>query len=152
MARRERVVLECDMCGRHEDQVPVDTHTVTVDGHGVEAEVCDECWAKKVVALLAGLSRVGRPASRRKQRQPKIEAHPWPGSSWKFTSHALRRIGERHLDPMQVVEAAEDPTQTYPGKLPESTVHRRGQVKAVVNADRRIIITAALRGEDDEED
>ena len=151
MASREVVVNECDLGGKTEDgsgEVVV-THTVSIDGYAVEAEADEKCWQRALRTMVA-LSKKGRPIVPKRSSAPK--AVPWPGSAWKFPSHALQRIGERNLNPMRVIAAAEEPESSHPGRKPEITVCVRGNTKAVVNVERHVIISAARRSESVEEE
>lgn len=144
MGTRKFVVLQCDQCQRDEGEIPVATKTIAIDGTTVEAELCEECW-QSVLEPLAVFLRAGRriPA-RTKLRNVK----PWPGTSWRFTSHALIRCGERGLDPLEICDVIEDPSITRPGKASDQEIRERNGVKAVVVPERGIIVTVARKGEE----
>lgn len=87
MASREVVVNECDLCGKSEkDGRLVETHEVIVDGVGVETEICEVCWDRKLLKILAPLHQVGRhlngmrkQQSQRKKKASTIEAPAFSG-------------------------------------------------------------------------
>lgn len=143
MATREVVVYVCDRCGS-EDMV--DTHTLYVDGNGVEFDLCPDCW-QGVVAQFADLHKMGRKPEVKKVTK-RGSTFRWPGEEWQFSSHALLRMGERHIRPEDVIEAADNPTTSRPGREPELEVRARHGVKAVVNPARRIVVTVAKRDEE----
>ena len=147
MAERKTVVLVCDLCQEEaSDDLEVQTRQVIVDGVGAEAEVCSPCWSTFLGAL-GSFSAHGRtlPA-----RTPGLRsAKSFPGTTWRFTAHALIRCGERNLDPVEVVQAIEDPTLTRPGRASDQEIRERGYLKAVVVPDRGIVVTVARKGEDD---
>lgn len=150
MSRRERVVLVCDVCEKDEDQTEgIATRRVHVDRIDVEAEVCMSCWGGLVKSLLP-LSRVGRKPQQQPQRRRQLVvkggAMSWPDSDWQLTSHAVMRIGERHLDPARVIEVAEHPDVSRPSRdLHEAYVHESSDIKVVVIPHRKVIVTAAAR-------
>jgi hypothetical protein len=53
------------------------------------------------------------------------------------------------MDPLEVVQAIEDPTLIRPGRASDQEIRERGYVKAVVVPDRGIVVTVARKGEDD---
>lgn len=150
MAEKRTIVLVCDLCEREAgDAVGVETRTIVVDGVGAEAEACDGCWEQLMVSFSVFATR-GR---RLPPRTPKLRgAKSIPGSPWRFTSHALIRCGERNLDPVEIVEAIDDPTIVRPGRASDQEIRERGTLKAVVVPERGIVVTVARRGEDDESD
>lgn len=66
MARTERVIPVCDICGRDNDTIPVTTHTITIDSQAAALEACEKDWAKFTKALTP-LAQAGRkiPGKRR---------------------------------------------------------------------------------------
>ena len=143
MGNRQVVVDVCDRCGRAAPLAVVSTHRLALDGHTVEFEACERCWSD-TLGTLAWIGKAGRKVPRPYRKvAPIADAVPWPGTPWVFTSHALIRLGERKLSPLDVIGAAENPEHTYPGEIPESEVRVRGRIKAVVSTERHIIITAA---------
>lgn len=146
MATREVVTLVCDRCGKSEDEAKIETHTVYVDGVGMEAEVCNPCWG---VALRALYKIEGRAPTVKKVTQRKNIVE-WPGEEWRFTNHALVRMGERHVSPADVIEVVENATNTRPAREPGLEVRSRYEVKAVVNVEKRIVLTVAKRDEEEE--
>jgi hypothetical protein len=149
MSERREIVLVCDLCERDRtDGVDVETRVVVVNGMGTEAEVCDECWAG-VLAAFSVFATKGRTLP---TKTPKLRGiKSYPGTTWRFTSHALIRCGERNVDPLEVVKAIEDPTLVRPGRATDQEIRERGYLKAVVVPDRGIVVTVARRGEDDAE-
>lgn len=124
----------------------VETHRLNIDGKAVEAEACLTCW-QKVVENIAVFSVVGRPVTPTRKVK-KADIVPFPGESWKFTSHALIRLGERHLDPSQAAFAAEKPQVSRPGRNPGTLIHTTGPIKVAIDPTRRLILTVAKRAED----
>lgn len=145
MASKKVVVLQCDGCGT---EVPgeVQTRQISVDGRAVEAEQCSVCWSK-VCTAIAVFATHGRPLP---LRTPVRGAKPWPGTTWKFSGHALQRLGERGIDPAEIVKVIEDPTISRPGRASDLEIRERGSYKAVVAPARGIVITCARRAEDDD--
>lgn len=152
MASRTVVTLECDLCHRDETETDgVETHRVTVDGNAVEAEACLECWAR-AIACLDWFARAGRAPEPKRLRIVSRDPVPWPGEAWQFTSHALVRIGERFLNPVDVIRVADHPATTYPGVKEGLLVCvGKGGLKVVVNPSRRTIVTASSREEEVED-
>jgi hypothetical protein len=147
MASKRTVVLVCDLCEQDAtDSLPVQTRQVIVDGQGVEAEVCDPCWST-FLGDFASFAVKGRPLPPRTPRLKSAKAIP--GSTWRFTSHALIRCGERNMDPAEIVQAIENPTLTRPGRASDQEIRERGYIKAVVVPERGIVVTVARKGEDD---
>lgn len=147
MGQRKTVTLVCDMCHEEQtDSLDVQTRQVIVDGVGAEAEVCSPCWST-FLGTFASFSIAGRtlPA-----RTPRLRsAKTIPGTTWRFTSHALIRCGERNLDPAEIVAAIDDPTIIRPGRASDQEIRERGYLKAVVVPDRGIVVTVARKGEND---
>jgi hypothetical protein len=148
--KREVVRLVCDLCQLDEIETDgVETRRLRLDRNEIECEVCHACWVRAVKHLLP-LVKSGRQAkhsrTRTRTRTVSDGAVRMPGTDWRFTSHALERIGERRLDPVRVVEVADHPAQTRPStSLVEAMVHECNDVHVVVIASRKIIITAAGR-------
>lgn len=146
MSSRQVVTLLCDLCGHSEHETAgVQTRRIAVEGRASEAEVCDGCWST-ILAGFAFFATKGRAVPSRTRVK---SAKAWPGSSWRFTAHALIRCGERDLDPLEVVKAIEDPSITRPGRASDQEIRERGYLKAVVVPERGIVITVARKGEDD---
>src|SRR5262245_39463354 len=102
MSSRHEVVLICDLCEAESSTANVvATHRIGVDGVEVEAESCEACWAR-TLETIAVLGTRGRPIPAKTQRLRGV-SKPWPGTTWRFTSHALIRCGERNLDPVEIV-------------------------------------------------
>jgi hypothetical protein len=145
MASRQTVIFVCDLCGKDSAESPnVETHRIGLDGVEVEAEACESCW-EGVVAAVAVLGRAGRQVPARTRIR---NVKPWPGSTWRFTSHALIRCGERHLDPLEIVRVLDDPSITRPGKASDQEIRERNGVKAVCIPERGIVLTVARKGEE----
>jgi len=144
VASKKIVVLECDGCGS--EDVDVQTRQISVDGRAVEAEQCPACW-QKICTAFAAFASHGRALP---LRTPVKGATPWPGSAWKFSPHALMRLGERKIDPSDIIKTIEQPTITRPGRASDLEIRERGAYKAVVAPARGIVITCARRAEDDD--
>lgn len=147
MAEKRTVVLVCDLCNEDaDDNLEVQTRQVIVNGQGAEAEVCDPCWSTFLGAF-AQFAAKGRALP---TRTPRLRsAKSIPGTTWRFTSHALIRCGERNMDPAEIVLAIDDPTIIRPGRASDQEIRERGYIKAVVVPDRGIVVTVARKGEDD---
>jgi len=147
--RREIPYLVCDVCGADELGDPaagIATHRIAFDGVGIEGDVCKVCTDD----LLVGFAKFAQHGRKVQTRTRVADAVAFPGTAWKFSSHALQRLGERRLDPLLVLAAADEPAVTRPGRNLDLEVSTRGKVKAVVAPDRGIIVTVALTDEDDE--
>lgn len=143
MTTRKVVVLVCDLCG---GELLVETHRLSIDAHAVELEACDRCWTG-VVTKLGPVAAASRPAIVEKSRRVSRKAVAMPGTSWRFTSHALVRMGERHLDPTEVAQVADNPEIERPGREEGCLVRVAGPIKVVVDLESRAIITASRRAE-----
>ena len=137
MAQRRVVTLICDLCGG-EDMV--ETHRISVDGTSRDAEACMSCWSK-VMAAFAGFATSGREPE--KKRYKKDELLQWPDSPWKFTNHAMLRMGQRHVSPAAVLRVLGEQEVRRPGKYDGEEIWQRGDVKVVVVPDRMIVKTVA---------
>lgn len=140
MGTRTEIVYLCDLCGSDSQ---ASTHTLTVDNHATEFEACPHCW-QELLTHVARIDKVGRTP---KRKQAKARTYPFPGESWKFTSHALIRMGERHLSPADVTAVAEQPEICRPGREPDVEIRVGLDVKVVVRPHTREILTAARREE-----
>lgn len=146
MATRKVIVLTCDMCGTTD---LVQTHNMLVDGNAIEFETCDSCWGK-TLGPIAVLSKVGRKPAKLQRVSMKADVVDFPGETWKFTAHALERLGSRHISPHQACRAAEDPQLTRGAKDPKCQIRERNNIKVVVNEEKRLILTVANTTEEDE--
>lgn len=146
MATVEHVVLTCDLCDTDD---LVETHNMVVDGTPIEFEACDGCWGK-TLASIAILSKVGRKPAKLQKVSSKANVSEFPGETWKFTAHALERMGTRHISPHKACLAADDPQLTRGGRDPYSQVRVRNNIKVVVNEEKRLILTVAHEQEEDE--
>lgn len=150
--RREVVVLACDWCDRSEGEVLVETHTVAVDGRPVEVEACEVDW-QSVLEAFAVVAVKGRRVKEERKvkrpRPPKVESSPFPGTDWRFTNHALIRMGQRRINPIDVIAAADSPAFTHEGEEGDGVmVHQdRNGLRVVLDPTRRAILTAAVRDE-----
>lgn len=142
MTTRKEVVLVCDQCGAEGGMVQ--TYRVTVGGVTVEAENCDDCWAS-LAAAFGAWARSGRTIPPR--RTPRGAA--WPGTPWKFTHHAMERMGQRHINPDRVLGALDDPEVVRPGNGAGEEVRVRGRIKVVCNPERWTVLTVADREQED---
>lgn len=143
MATREIITYVCDL---DESEDMVEEHTITVDGTTVVADVCMKDW-QKIVSCLAGLYSAGRqPVPTKVSGRGNIV--DFPGQAWRFSYHALQRMGERRVSPESVVKAAEDPELVHPGGNGKSEIRIRGKVKVAVALDKKdLILTVAHRDE-----
>lgn len=156
MASREVVINECDLgCGKTDQEVVITTHTIVVDGVGYEFEACDVDWDKKILRAVATIAKAGRPVKQKRARKQQpahsgetVYVFPDNGD-WQFTAHALQRMGERKMDPVKVIEAVENPTNTTPGfDNTDAVVFWRRGIKVVANPTQARIVTVANRHED----
>lgn len=142
MATRQIVTYVCDL---DESEDMVEEHTVTVDGMTVVADVCMKDW-QEILGCLAGLYSAGRQPVPKKV-SGKANVVDFPGEAWRFSYHALQRMGERRVSPESAVQAAEDPEVVRPGRDNHSEIRSRGKVKVVVDLKKRTILTVAGREE-----
>lgn len=77
---------------------------------------------------------------------------PPGGDEWHFTDHAIERMDERVLDPVEVLWAAVRPQQTVPDRDdPRVREHYRSGVYALVVPEDKLIITAYGAGDREQE-
>ena len=118
----------------------VETHRVNVDGTARDAEACDTCWSK-TLALFATWAIAGRePTIKRSKVTDLVE---WPDTPWRFTSHAILRMGERFVKPHDVLKVIAMPEIKRPGEAADEEIWQRGNTKIVVIPDRQVIKTVA---------
>lgn len=140
--KRQIPYLVCDVCGVDELADPaagISTHRIGFDGVTLEAEVCK----RDTDDLLVAFARFASHARKVPNRTRIADAVAYPGTAWKFSSHALERLGSRKMDPLLVLAAADDPQVTRPGRASDLEVRQRGKVKAVVAPERGVIVTVA---------
>lgn len=149
MASRKVVELVCDVCNRSDAEggVEVLTRVVAIDGTQVEAEICGEDWAGLMEAF-AVFAIHGRKVP---VKTRVVGAKQIPGSDWRWSAHALIRLGQRKIDPMEVVKMLAAPQVTRPGNASDLTICEGKGLKAVVAFDRGIVITVARHSESDGE-
>lgn len=138
MVQRREVVLVCDFCGTEGKMV--ETHRLAVDGTARDAEACDTCWSS-TLASFAQWATAGRAPSVRKAKVADIVA--WPGTEWRFTNHAMQRMGERRVKPLDVLKVIAAPEIKRPGEEADVEIWQRGDTKIYVIPDRQIIKTVA---------
>lgn len=143
MGTKTIITYSCDKCGSEDGVL---SKRMTIDDHTVEVDSCMSCW-QKTLAVFADWATHGRRLSKTRVKG-KLMASPVE-SSWKWTSHALQRAGERHVDPKAVLLTVESPTLTRPGETADSEVRLRGGVKVVVLPERGVIVTVAHANEID---
>lgn len=136
MAQRRTVVLVCDLCGSEGDMV--ETHRIVIDGTARDAEACESCWSR-TIALFATWATAGRAPSLKKSKL--TELHSWPDTEWRFTSHAMQRMGERHVKPLDVLKVIAQPEIKRPGDAADEEIWQRGNTKIVVVPARQAIKT-----------
>lgn len=146
MVSQTVVVLTCDLCDADD---LVDTHNMVVDGQPIEFEACDKCWGK-TLETLAILAKVGRKPSKLTKVSSKKDVMEIPGANWKFSAHALERMGSRHVQPKAACLAADDPEITRGARDPKCQIRVRNNIKVVVNEEKRLILTVAHEHEADE--
>jgi hypothetical protein len=146
MASKKVVVISCDLCGTED---LVETHNMVVDGNPIEFEACDSCWGKTLEPI-AILAKVGRKPPKLVKVSGRKNVMEFPGESWKFTAHALGRMGSRHISPTQACKAADDPQITRGARDPKAQVRVRNHIKVVVDEERRLILTVSNETEEDE--
>jgi hypothetical protein len=146
--KREIPYLVCDVCDRSELDDPtlgIETHRITFDGVTIEADVC-KTDTDGLLATFAVFAKHGRQVPTKTKI---VGAKPFPGTSWRFSSHALIRLGERKIDPTEILPVLDDPTLTRPGNASDLQIRERGRLKAVVAPERGIVITVARSDEAD---
>lgn len=147
MSTREVRYLVCDVCDRDERDldVKVKTHRIAVDAVVLEGELCEDDLTKILVAF-DGFSAHAR---RVPERTRVVGAKPFPGTEWRFSSHALKRLGERRIDPTEIIAVIDNPSVTRPGNASDLEIRERGRLKAVVAPERAIVVTVAKTDERD---
>lgn len=143
MAVVEVVILVCDECGEEDGGAggKVATRRIVVEETAAEAELCEDDWRTILVAV-AVFARVGRPLPLKSVTGRRTKAFPGMGG-WKFSDHALIRMGERHINPLEVLPVIEDPEVVRPGNAGDLEIRQRSGLKAVVAPERGVIITVA---------
>lgn len=145
-----RVELVCGFCGKGQDGgAIVETHELAVDQTAYEEEVCDPCWDKLLIHF-APFATTGRKVKRKARKAPKTsrDAVAFPGTPWRFSSHAMTRLGQRKIDPVELLKMIESPTVTRPGNSDDVEIRENDRLKAVVAPERFVIVTAAYHDED----
>lgn len=136
------VTLVCDLCDSEE---AVETHRLTVDTTARDAEVCERCWVG-ILSALALFHQVGREPEAKQTRTGPVVS--WPETAWRFSSHALVRMGERNVKPEEVIRTIERPEVTRPGKASDQEIWQRNGTKVVVVPERRVVVTVAHTDEE----
>lgn len=76
---------------------------------------------------------------------------PHDHKDWYFTQHALDRMAERDVDPIDILWACSKPKLSYSGREPGLMVHElENGTKAVVNPSTKTIITVAIKDDADD--
>lgn len=148
--KRSRIELVCGFCGKGQDDgAVVDTHRLGVDGTAYDEEVCDPCWDRLLVhfAPFATTGRKVPKTAAKKARRPR-DAVAFPGTQWRFSSHAMMRLGERKIDPVELLKMIDSPTVVRPGNSDDVEIREGARLKAVVAPERFVIVTAAHHDED----
>lgn len=148
--KKEIPYLICDVCGRSEldndpAELQIETHRITFDGTTIEGDVC-KVDTDGLLASFAVFATHGRKVP---TKTKVVGAKPFPGTSWRFSAHALIRLGERKIDPMEILPVIDKPTVTRPGNASDLQIRERGNLKAVVAPERGIVITVARTDERD---
>lgn len=150
MVSRQILTLVCDECGAEDGGAGglVKTRRLVIDEMGAaEAELCETDWTKMLEAI-AVFARRGRPLPL-KSVIPK-KSHHYPGmEGWKFADHALIRMGERHINPLEVLPVIKNPDVVRPGNSGDLEIRQRSGLKAVVAPERGVVITVAHTDEPD---
>ncbi len=150
--RREVIVLVCDWCGADETTTIVRTHTLRVDeGQAVAAEACDNDW-QRVIESFAVFAIHGRPVvtqtDQPRKRTPPQPAVAFPGTDWRFTFHALQRMGERSISPERALAVVSNPATVFEGEQKNGAmVHLGRDLRVVLDPERRTILTVANRSD-----
>lgn len=152
MATITRVALHCEWCDTTD---MVETYSITVNGQKYEFEACPADYAERIVVPFGVIAKAGRRVTPEVAAQPtgrytkRTKVSPMPGTDWRFTAHALIRMGERRLSPMDVIAVAENPEVTHTSEHDDTLFnYQAGNIRLTVDPGRKAIITAALR--DDE--
>lgn len=161
MTSRAVVVLECDRCGTQKPEDGVETITLG----GLEGEACKGC-RKEIFSdafemwMEAARRGVDTPrqvrATRAKRKDSVALANSvagltlmqWPNTPWRFTSHALQRMGERFVMMEDLLPVLKHPDVTRPGDKNDGVeVWLGGRLKVVVNPEQHAVLTVAMRDE-----
>lgn len=118
----------------------VEKHRIVVDGTARDAEACDTCWSA-TLALFARWAAQGRAPSVKKAKVDELVG--WPDTEWRFTAHALKRMGERFVKPLDVLKTIAQPEIKRPGEAADEEIWQRGDTKVVVVPSRQVIKTVA---------
>lgn len=140
MASSREIILVCDSCETEDRSAMVETHRVTVDGQTREAEMCAGCWQTLMAVFLPFASGGRTPEKRKVKKSDLVE---WPDTPWKFTHHAMKRLGERKISPRRVLKVIAQPELTRPGKFDGDQIWVRDGIQVVVNPDTMHIFTAS---------
>lgn len=143
MAQRRHVILVCDLC---ESQDLVETHRISIDGHVLDAEACDTCW-NRMLAAFGTWAVVGQMP--KKKRASIKGAVSWPDTPWRFTAHALERMGKRKVSPSDILRVIDLPDIRRPGEAADEEVWTRGRTKVVVVPNSQVVLTVAYTDESD---
>lgn len=90
MARKEVMVLVCDLCYREDE---VEEHTASLDGRKVVIELCPRCLKKTETAFSKVIDHGRKPGTRPKKAPERIELPP--------AEPAPRRRRRRDDDPVE---------------------------------------------------
>lgn len=137
MVQSREVVLVCDLCG---SENMVDTHRISVDGTARDAEACEPCWSKTLASFATWATAGRAPTVKRSKTGDLLQ---WPDTPWRFTAHAFKRMGERHVKPHEVLAVIERPEIKRPGEAADEEIWQRGETKVVVIPSRQVIKTVA---------
>jgi hypothetical protein len=150
MATQTFITLECDLAykGCSKD-VDVETHSMALDGTPVEFEACPHCW-DGALSLFTEVVKAGREPSRIKKVSQAKNVFDFPGKEWKFTAHALERMGQRHITPDKACRAADYPDLTRGGRDANTQIRVRKGIKVLVDESRGLIVTVAREEDVDE--
>jgi hypothetical protein len=98
------------------------------------------------MGAFAGFANGGREPV--KKRIKEADLLQWPDTPWRFTSHAILRMGERKVRPADVLRVLSYQDVRRPGHLDGEEIWTRDDVKVVVNPDRQIVKTVAKLNQD----
>lgn len=149
MTTRKVTTLHCEWCDTSD---MTETYSITVNGQKYEFEACPKDYLRHVAEPFAVIARVGRKVTpetvspdEKYSRRSKT-AH-MPGTDWRFTPHALIRMGERRIDPTDVIAVADNPQTTFTSETNDDLFVYTGEknIRLTVDPSRKVIVTAALR-------
>lgn len=139
-----------DLCDQHYDMLSRDFFA-----WGLLAEEIEEAPTRFSSGYVADLRRAAEIREREAELareaaryEPLGVEPPWSYDQWYFTDHAIERMNERFVDPVDVLWACVRPTFTRPASRPGDerslVMHIRDDTKVVLDPKTQTIVTVAF--------